>query len=93
MLCVLGNIRLGNFKDSIDLFLEDGRKILQKLLNCVTPLDMIKKRCDRDARACKTWHATLNPGVNRYGVHEPYFIINTAKVTGIGRNGAAALAS
>jgi hypothetical protein len=93
MLSVLGNIRFGNFKDSIDLFLENGREILQELLNRVTPLDMIKKRCDRNACACKAWHATLNLGVNRYGVHKPYFIINTAKVTGIGRNGAAALAS
>jgi hypothetical protein len=66
---VPGNVGFGHFKDRINLFPSNGRKILQELLHRITPLEMIEQRCDWNARARETRQAPLNLGINCYRNH------------------------
>jgi hypothetical protein len=43
MLGVLGNVGLGHFKNGINEVSGDGGKVFEKLLNRITPLEMIEK--------------------------------------------------
>ncbi len=79
MLRMLGDIQFCCFKHIINLFPGNSWEIFEKLLNRVSPFDVIEQGSDWNTRAREAWQAALNLGIDCYGVHKVDFIINSSK--------------
>ena len=73
MLGVSGNVRFRQFENCFDLVFRNGGEIGKKLLHRVVPFKMVVQRCDGNACTREAGHASLNLGIDRYGVHAPDF--------------------